>query len=295
MSRIATTKMFFMSIPLRAVVATLAVLLGGCASHRTDVAPLRVMTFNIRLNLASDGPNAWPHRKEAVASMIRFHDADLVGLQEALPEQLEDLDALLPGYGRFGVGRATDLRGEASAVLYRKSRLEVLEQDTFWLCETPEVPGSKGWDAAYERIATWGRVRDRLSGVTFFHFNTHLDHIGKQARREGARLLADRMKQITQPLILTGDFNDLAASESNRIIIGSGFTDAFDATRSPHHGPTATWNGFKATEAGRRIDFIFVRGPIAVLRHAILSDTYDGGFVSDHFPVVADLQIGAIH
>ena len=253
------------------------------------------MTFNIRLNLASDGPNAWPHRKEAVASMIRFHDADLVGLQEALPEQLEDLDALLPGYGRFGVGRAADLRGEFSAILYRKDRLEILEQDTFWLSETPEVAGSKGWDAAYERIATWGRVRDRLSGQTFFHFNTHLDHIGQQARREGARLLASRMERIAagHPLILTGDFNDLAASESNRIILASGFADAFDVTRCPHHGPTATWNGFKAIETGRRIDFIFVRGAIAVLQHAILSDTFDGRFPSDHLPVVADLKIGA--
>ena len=284
----------FMREAYRTAALALAFLVGACASQPAADAPIRVMTFNIRLNLASDGPNAWPHRKEAVASMIRFHDADLVGLQEALPEQLRDLDALLPDYARFGTGRAADLLGEHSAILYRRSRFEVLQHDTFWLSETPEVRGSKGWDAAYERIATWGRLRDRRTGATFFHFNTHFDHVGQIARRESARLLVQRIAAIAagSPLILTGDFNDVPRSDPYRIITTAAFADAFDITRDPHHGPTSTWNAFKAMEPGRRIDFIFVRPGIAVLRHAILTDTLDGGrFPSDHFPVVADLIV----
>lgn len=287
----------------RTAALLLVLLLCGCASQRatqTDrsVCPtsVRVMTFNIRLNLASDGPNAWPHRKDAVASMIRFHDADLIGLQEALPEQLRDLDALLPDYARFGVGRAADLLGEHSAVLYRRSRFEVLGQDTFWLSETPDVRGSKGWDAAYERIATWGRLRDRRTGSIFFHFNTHLDHVGRIARREGARLLVERIERLAagHSVVFTGDFNDVPQSEPHRIITAAGLEDAFGVSRVPHHGPTSTWNAFKAIEPGRRIDFIFVRGTIDVHRHAILSDTIDGGrFPSDHLPVVADISISA--
>ncbi len=252
------------------------------------------MTFNIRLNLSSDRENAWPHRKEAVASMIRFHGADLVGVQEALPEQLEDLDARLPHFGRFGVGRAADRRGEASAIFYRKSRFEVLRQDTFWLSETPGVAGSKGWDAAYERIVTWGELRDRRTGAVFFHFNTHLDHVGVVARREGTRLLLRKIAEIAgerTPVVLTGDFNAPPDSEPYRLVVANGFEDSFARSRCPHHGPTSTWNGFTAIEPGRRIDFIFVRDVAAVLQHAVLSDTFDGRFPSDHLPVIAEMRI----
>lgn len=261
-------------------------------------AALRVMTFNIRLNLASDGLNAWPRRKEAVAALIRLHDVDLVGLQEALPEQLVDLDALLPHLARFGSGRSAERLGEFSAVYYRKDRFELLDSDTFWLSETPSIPGSKGWDAAYERIATWGKLRDRRTGSVFFHFNTHLDHIGRQARREGARLIMRTIAQIAggdTPVILTGDFNDVPGSEAYRIVTERGFQDARDVTRCPAHGPDSTWNGFKAIEPGRRIDFVFVRGVPAILQHAILSDTLEGRFPSDHLPVVAELQLAPVN
>jgi endonuclease/exonuclease/phosphatase family metal-dependent hydrolase len=271
-------------------------LVAGCASHRPADAPLRVMTFNIRLNLASDGPNAWPYRRDHVASMIRVHGADLIGLQEALPVQLEELDALLPEYDRFGVGRASDLGGEHTAVLYRKDRFEVVEHHTRWLSETPDDPGSKGWDAAYERIITWGKLRDRITGEVFYHFNTHFDHVGQVARRESARLVLRWIGEAARgyPVILTGDFNDVSATEPIRILEDGGLTDAFTASRCPHHGPASTWNGFAAIEPGRRIDFIFVEGPVAVLQHAILADTFDGRYPSDHLPVVADVMIGEV-
>jgi endonuclease/exonuclease/phosphatase family metal-dependent hydrolase len=255
---------------------------------------MRVMTFNIRLNLASDGANAWPHRKEAVASMIRFHGADLIGVQEALPDQLRDLDDLLPEFGRFGLGRSAERSGEHSAILYRKDRFEVLANDTFWLSENPQVPGVKGWDAAYERIVTWGRIRDRKTGSAFFHFNTHLDHIGQQARRESAHLIIRKIEEIAggaAPVIVTGDFNDVPGSEAYRIVTAAGLRDAMSVSRAPHHGPTSTWNAFQSIEPGRRIDFVFVRGAVDILQHGILSDTFDGRFPSDHLPVVADLVI----
>ncbi len=271
-------------------------LLSGCAAATRldgDDATLRVMSYNIRLNLASDGPNVWARRKEVVASMVGFHGADLVGLQEALPEQLADLDALLPHFARFGSGRSAERAGEASAILYRRDRFELLENDTFWLSPTPAVPGSRGWDAAYERVVTWGRLRDRRTGRIFYHFNTHLDHAGVEARRQSAAMIVQKIEQVPAdtPVILTGDFNDVPAGEPYKAITAAGFHDAFTISRTPHLGPASTWNAFKAIEPGRRIDFVFVRGPVEVLRHAIFDDKFDGRFPSDHLPVLAELRL----
>ena len=248
------------------------------------------MSYNIRLNLASDGPDAWPHRREAVAGLMSR--ADLIGVQEALPEQLADLDARLPGFSRFGAGRNAERSGEHSAIFYRTDRFELVDHDTFWLSETPRVAGSKGWDAAHERVVTWGRLRDRRSGRTLFHFNTHFDHVGPVARRESARLLVSRMAKIAPdaPVLLTGDFNDLPVSEPIGILRESGLRDTRPAT---YEGPDSTWNGFRVIEPGRRIDFIFVRGPIEVLRHTTIAETLPGGrFPSDHLPVMAEVRAG---
>lgn len=248
------------------------------------------MTFNIRVNLASDGEDAWPKRKEKAASMIRFHQADLVGLQEARPEQLADLEMLLPAFGRVGVGRFADLSDEASAILYRRERFDVLAHDTFWLSQTPEERGSLGWDARYPRIVTWAKLRDRESGRTFVHFNTHFDHAGVVARRESARLLLRRIDAIAGdlPFVVTGDFNATPDDEPIRILTADPrLRDAFAITLCPHHGPSGTWNAFKAIEPGHRIDFVFVSPVFSVLEHAALSDTFDGRFPSDHLPVIA--------
>jgi endonuclease/exonuclease/phosphatase family metal-dependent hydrolase len=248
------------------------------------------MTFNIRVDLASDGANAWPNRKEIAASMIRFHEADLVGLQEALPGQLADLEALLPQFRRVGVGRGSDLADEASAILYRADRFELLAHDTFWLSETPSVRGSLGWDARYPRIVTWARLRDRLGGRVLVHFNTHFDHAGAVARRESALMLLRKIAEIAgaEPFVVTGDFNATPDSEPYRILTADPLLrDAFAISRCPHHGPSGTWNGFKEIEPGRRIDFVFVSHDSAVREHAALSDTFDNRFPSDHLPVLA--------
>jgi endonuclease/exonuclease/phosphatase family metal-dependent hydrolase len=258
--------------------------------------PLRIMSFNLRLDLASDGPNAWPHRRDWVASLIRFHAPDALGVQEALAHMLTDLDTRLPGFARVGVGRADGREGgEFSAILYRTDRLELLDNGTFWLSPTPEVPGSKGWDAAIERIATWARFRDRRTGCSHLHLNTHFDHIGEQARQESARLIRQRIAALSGdlPVIVTGDLNADPQSASYRIFTrdtiagATPLRDAFDASTGGHYGPTSTWTAFKAIEPGRRIDYVLVSAQIPVLTHGILPDSWDGRFPSDHLPVLA--------
>ena len=249
-------------------------------------------TYNIRLNLASDGANAWPHRKEAVAAVLR--NSDLFGLQEALPEQLADLDTLLPDFARFGAGRDANRSGEHTAIFFRRDRYELLGQDTFQLSPTPEVAGSKGWDAAYERIATWGKLRDRPSGKELYIFNTHLDHVGVVARRESAKLLLSEIDRIAgrAPVIILGDFNDIATGEPYRMITAAGFSDSRDVSRAKPRGPDSTWNAFRAIEPGRRIDFVFVRGGIDVLEHVTIPDQLpDGRFASDHLPVSVKIRV----
>lgn len=275
--------------------------LAAAAQPRVEdrVAPsLNVMTFNIRYNNLNDGVNAWPNRKTLVAHTIRFHRTDLVGVQEALHEQLEDLSGLLPEFKWLGVGRDDGKsKGEYSAILYRHERFETLEHGDFWLSETPEEPGSVGWDAAITRMVTWAKFKDRRTGKTFFHFNTHFDHIGQKAREESAKLLRTRFTRISRnaPTVITGDFNANEASsvyaimtaappEGNRML-----RDTRDLSVLPHHGPNWTFNGFgKATERFC-IDYIFVSAGARVLRHAAIYDFGEERYPSDHLPVLAEV------
>jgi endonuclease/exonuclease/phosphatase family metal-dependent hydrolase len=258
------------------------------------------MTFNIRYDNPNDGEDVWRNRRAKVASMIRFHGADVVGLQEALPSQIADLEAALPQFGWFGSGRSAQRDGEHCAVLFRRDRIEVLAESTFWLSETPAVAGSRGWDAALPRIVTWGKLRDRRTGAVLHFFTTHFDHIGEAARRESARLLRRKVAEIAGeegPAVVTGDFNTTPEAEPYRILTtGDGarraLVDALDASSCPHHGPTSSWNAFKSIAPGRRIDFVLVRPPVVVRQHGILSDTFDGRFPSDHLPVLAEVTNG---
>lgn len=257
------------------------------------------MSFNIRYDNPSDGVNAWPNRRDWVASLIRFHEADVIGVQEALAHMLTELDARLPGFARVGVGRTDGrTRGEFSPILYRTERLALLDSGTFWLSPTPTVVGTKGWDAAIERVATWARFRDRATGCSHLHLNTHFDHVGEQARQESARLIRRRVAELArgQPVVVTGDLNANPTSGAYRTltrdtIAGASepLTDAFLASRSGHYGPTSTWTAFRAIEPGRRIDYVMVSAPITVLSHGILPDSWDGRFPSDHLPVLASL------
>lgn len=265
--------------------------------NNLDDGTIRVMTLNIRFNNPDDGPDAWPNRRQGVAGLILRQAPDLIGMQEVRPDQLIDLGQDLPGWSWIGLprldGGPTD---EYSVIFYNTDRFDLLDNGTFWLSETPDVPASQGWDAALPRIVTWGRFRDRISGRELLHANTHFDHRGERARLESARLLKRWIGDHagSDPVVVTGDFNALPASAPIQELTGPGTSvlrDALTAALEGHEGPASTWNGFRAIEPGQRLDYIFANPALTVLTHEILADKLDNGrFPSDHLPVVAELS-----
>lgn len=263
---------------------------------------LRVMTFNIRYSEPRDGENSWTNRKTKVADVIRFHKADLVGVQEALNSQLKDLEKLLPDFAWCGAGRTDGKEGgEYSAILYRKSRLKLLETRTFWLSETPENAGSKGWDANLPRIVTWAKFRDLKTKKVFYHFNTHFDHIGKVARAESAKLLLAHIPRIAGKFsffVVTGDFNAKEDTNIYQILTGKEnagnfkLIDARYVSQNGHFGGDSTFNEFKELIPLMKIDYIFVGDKTRVLEHGVLSDRWNGLWASDHLPVLAEIIFG---
>ncbi len=261
--------------------------------------PLRVMTFNIRLNTASDSLNAWPYRKDKVASQILFHKVDLLGVQEALHDQMIDLQQRLPQYKYVGGGRDDGkTKGEYAAIFYDTTKLQLLSNNMFWLSETTSVAGSKGWDAAITRIVTWAKFKDKRSKKIFYAFNTHFDHIGKIARRESAKLVLQKVKEIagSTPTVITGDFNAEPADEPIQLIVDKNnpfhLTDSKELSQTPHYGPTGTFTGFQNKERNDQpIDYIFLKGNWKVFTHATISQTWGGRFASDHFSVIAELLL----
>jgi len=265
------------------------------ASHPT----LKIMTYNIRYDNPGDGINSWSQRKAFVTSLIQFHGADVVCIQEGLIQQVRYLHDALQGFEYCGVGRDDGKEaGEFSAIFFRKEVVDLVVDSTFWLSLTPSVP-SKGWDAALPRIVTWASFRVRATRQSFFVFNTHFDHIGQTARRESARLLQDQIRRIAgkKPALVAGDFNSTESDSAYRILIGPVggvplLRDSFGISRLPHHGVAPTFFGFDArtTDSGERIDFVFVSDSVTVLRHATLTDFRDGRFPSDHLPVLVELS-----
>ena len=270
---------------------------GRQASVQAD-EPVRVMTFNIRYDNPADSLDNWAYRKDRAAKAIRFYDADIAGTQEVLHNQLEDLRQRLPGYEVIGVGREDGKeKGEYSALWYRKDRFTAKESGWFWLSETPEVAGSKGWDGACERIATWAKLQDKLTGQELFVLNTHLDHVGVEARREGVKLVLDKVQELggDLPVIVTGDFN--AEPESGVI------KQVTDAANPEHltdartvaalvYGPDWTFHDFGRVpmDQRQRIDYVFVKNGLEVLKYGILAETEGDAFLSDHAPVLVSVK-----
>jgi endonuclease/exonuclease/phosphatase family metal-dependent hydrolase len=260
---------------------------------------LNIMTFNIRYNNPADSLNAWPFRIDKVTSQVMFHEADIVGVQEALFEQIQDMDRRLTKYKYVGVGRDDGKeKGEFSAIFFDTTRLQLLRSQTFWLSETPQVPGSKSWDAAITRLVTWAEFRDKKTQKRFFIFNTHFDHIGKVARAESAKLLLRYSAEIAGsiPYIVTGDFNATPDQEPIQLLTNTKsplyLIDTKSVSATAHYGPTGTFNGFQSQETGDLpIDYIFIKNSVKVLKHATLSETWKGRFSSDHFPVLARVII----
>jgi len=259
---------------------------------------LNIMTFNIRLNTSSDELDAWPYRKDKVASQILFHDVHLLGVQEALHDQMLDLKERLPKCNYVGVGRDDGKeKGEYSAIFYDTTRLQLLQSQTFWLSETPTVPGSKSWDAAITRIVTWAKFNDKKTKKIFFAFNTHFDHLGKIARRESAKIILSKVNEIAgeTPAVITGDFNSEPTDEPIQVIMDKNnplhLIDTKEISLTGHYGPSGTFNGFKSKERNDQpIDYIFIKGMWSVLKHATISQTWGGRVASDHFAVLATLS-----
>lgn len=285
-----------------AVVIVLVLYLNTSVLLSQDDSSITVMTYNIRLDVLSDGENRWDKRKEMLASLIRFHNPDIVGLQEALRHQIDYLQQVLPEYGWFGIGRDDGKdAGEFMAVFYRKDQCTVLRSSTFWCSPTPSLPGL-GWDAACNRVVTWGKFRLLNQSREFYLFNTHLDHVGVIARKQSAQLVMDSVNAITGqlPVIVMGDFNSVPSDGPYQTMIapqsGRRMLDAFPQSRQPHYGPRGTFNAFNIREyANEPIDYIFVSEGTTVLTHVTLTDSFHGRLPSDHFPVITKLILPAAH
>ncbi len=262
--------------------------LGTAGAGVAAVAPLRVMTFNVRVPVDT-GMNAWVNRRDLMVQVIKAEHPDVLGTQELTEEQGEYLAAHLPGYAWFGQGREGGTKGEHMGVFYRTDRLKVLRSGDFWLSDTPQVPGSRTWGQPYPRMVTWARFRLRDGGGTFDYFNTHFPYLPQDVRPR--MLSADEILQRIGKLppgarvILAGDFN-CAPDTPVHAKLTANLHDAWMQAGS-HSGPAKTFHNFTGNP-DQRIDWILMRGFKALAVRTVT--THDGArYPSDHFPVVADL------
>ena len=258
-------------------------------------AEVKVMSYNIRLDVKSDGENWWEKRKDKVAGLVNYYEADFVGLQEVVHKQLLYLKDSLTGYNFIGVGRDDGKEaGEYSCIFYKKDKYSVVEQSTFWLSPTPDIP-SKGWDAALNRVCTYGLFKNNKTKKLVWVFNTHFDHMGNLARLESAKLIIKKIHELNTknyPVIVSGDFNSKPEDGPSQYMMAN-MQNSRSISKLVYGAPD-TWNGFKFNEKPNGcIDYIFVSKDdrISVLKFATITDSYDMKYPSDHFPVLATINI----
>ncbi|ALM48037.1 endonuclease/exonuclease/phosphatase [Flavobacterium psychrophilum] len=260
----------------------------------TTAQNVKVMSYNIRLDVASDGENRWDNRKDMLTAQVLKLSPDFMGVQEALPQQIDYLNANLKGYKYIGVGRDDGKRdGEFSAIFYNASQYKMLQQSTFWLSETPDK-ASFGWDAACRRVCTYGLFENSKTKKKIWIFNTHFDHIGDVARVNSARMILAKIKEVNTenlPFALTGDFNLEDDSESIKLL-GADLSDAKKVAKKVS-GPVATFNNFNTDEpATKRIDYIFVpKNGVDVTNYRVIEELKSNRYPSDHFPVYVELKV----
>lgn len=253
---------------------------------------MNIATYNIRFDNPNDIGNLWKARAPHLINLIKFHQMDIIGTQEGMYHQLEEIKNGL-GYPYVGVGRDKGGKeGEFSAVFYNPEKLKVLDQSTFWLSETPENP-SKGWDAALNRVCTWVKFENK-EGKKFYVFNVHYDHIGQKAREESSKLVIRKIKEINKenlPVVFIGDFNVMPDNPAYRTVLdNSDLKDSRLISKTPSIGNQGTFNGFNWEKLPEGIiDHIFVSPNITVIRHGILTDNYGLKYPSDHFPVMVEV------
>ncbi|MDD3787237.1 MAG: endonuclease/exonuclease/phosphatase family protein [Petrimonas sp.] len=284
--------------------ATMMVFLGmilsyGCSAIKQQPETkkqtiVNVATFNLRMDTKNDGDDAWPHRKEMVKELVRFHNFDIFGTQEGFKHQLDGI-LELGNYAYVGAGRDDGKdAGEHSAIVYKKDRFEVLENGDFWFSETPNVP-SKGWDATCcNRICSWAKFKDKTTGKEFYFFNAHYDHQGKVARKNSSLMLLERIRKVAgnNPVFATGDFNATPDDEPIQIIYTDGLMkDSRLISVQPPYGTEGTFNSFNLKAPMKdRIDYIWVTPNVTVNKYAVLNEQQYGHFPSDHFPVMANVS-----
>ena len=319
--------MMEMKMDRRTLLACLAGALAALAAGCADSNALRVGSYNIRTGGADKKtPNAWAERREDLAALVRKMDLDVFGLQEVVPEQTAFLCERLPEYGYVGEYRNADrTSGEASPVYYRKDRFEMLKSGTFWLSETPDVPGLKGWGAACPRVCSYAILRDKRTGGKFCFANTHTDHVSALAREKGMMLILERMKEFGEgaPIVFTGDHN-CRETDAPAIAVSGVLANALYASETLPKGSWRTFNGWnwkerevstaaalavapgvrnaisgspdgtgrKPEEYGARIDYIYVTPGTRVLGYETVDSPRPGTklYPSDHFPVVATIE-----
>ncbi len=266
-----------------------------CLVNLIQAQKLIIGTYNLRYDNPSDTGNLWGKRAPVVTALIRFHDFDIFGTQEGLKNQLSDINNALPQYARYGLGRDDGKdKGEHSAIFYKKEDFKLLNKGDFWLSETPGKP-SLGWDATCcNRICSWVYLQHKKSGRKFYFFNVHFDHQGVVARIESSKLILKRISDIAgkEPVIFTGDLNGSHSSEWYKTISNSGtLRDTYNEVKFPYAN-NASFNGFgDAKESTDIIDHIFITNHFTVSKWGILTDTYFGKFPSDHFPVLAEINM----
>lgn len=272
---------------IRIMVAA-SILLPQFASAQSQ--ELKVMSYNIRLSTDKDGTNAWKYRCPATLEMIKDQNPDVFGVQEALPEQVSFLEEWVEGYDCVGVGRDDGKKkGEFMSIFWNKKTVKLMKWGTFWLSETPEKP-SKGWDAACYRTATWALMKDKRTGERFYFVNTHLDHAGAEARKNGLKLIVERIAEINPegyPMVLTGDFNmKPSAPELKDLDACMKNTQKVALTTDTHQ----TFNGWGKAKSDMIIDYIYISGFSSCLEYQTVTKKYaDRKFISDHYPIFARL------
>lgn len=258
---------------------------------------IKIMTWNIRLDVASDGEHQWKYRSKPLASFIMQQQPDVLGVQEAMHHQVRQIKCKTKGYKVIGVGRDDGSKGgEYNALYYKTNNLRLVRSGTFWLSETPDEAGSRGWDAACNRIATWAEFEQKKSGIHFFVMNTHFDHMGDTARINSAILIQDKLGKLAGhlPAILMGDFNVNSKHRVYRILtfpeneVTLGDTRKRDGCKKS--GPDLSYVSFDPDyKPSSPIDFIFATWDFKIISSTIYDFRKNGIYWSDHLPVIVKM------
>lgn len=286
-------------------------MLAGCggpyATYRISTPSLgqadqiKVMTFNIRTRTIIDGPNHWNHRKNTVAKVIANNNADIIGIQESKSSQTQYLRSTLPGYASYAAGRSNGVRGgESCPVLYRKDRFTLMDAGTFWFSDTPSVAGSKDWGNLPPRICSWVRLSEKNTGTSLYVYNVHLDNLSQNSRKKSIQLLTKMIgtRKTNDPFIIMGDFNMEMRNPAMRYFDWIGqrvpLLASLDVWQTIHpNRKVGTRHGFRGRLSGPQIDHIRLSASLRPMDVRIDTHHRNGRYPSDHFPVVAKVQISS--